>query len=215
MACFFCQPTRNLQACTVGTAHQNNCGGVIWWAVPTVHAADAIEWSTPRLLCIAGDFTKYDEHAVQQINRNIELIRYRKYGEELLLLGLVNATAAIDAVEDEPVKTQYKTVSENLTQAKPGLRDRYEELCAYALALGDDVQQKTLKFYFAFKRLKNFACVEIYNQAEKILVYVKIDPNSVDLEGNQGFLRDVRSAPATWKSPSSQLRIWRGQRTIY
>src|SRR5213082_1739103 len=34
--------------------------------------ADAIEWSSPRLLCIAGDFTKYDVHAVQQINRNIE-----------------------------------------------------------------------------------------------------------------------------------------------
>ena len=28
--------------------------------------ADAVEWSFPRLLCIAGDFTRYDEHAVQQ-----------------------------------------------------------------------------------------------------------------------------------------------------
>lgn len=35
--------------------------------------SDSIEWSSPRLLCIAGDFTKYDQHAVQQINRNIEL----------------------------------------------------------------------------------------------------------------------------------------------
>src|SRR5215469_15926972 len=45
-----------------------------------VSLADAIEWTTTRLLCIASDFTKYDEHAVQQINRNIELIRYRRYG---------------------------------------------------------------------------------------------------------------------------------------
>jgi hypothetical protein len=28
--------------------------------------ADSIDWSSPRLLCIAGGFTKYDEHAVQQ-----------------------------------------------------------------------------------------------------------------------------------------------------
>ena len=34
-----------------------------------------IEWSSPRLLCIAGDFTKYDAHATQQMGRNIELIR--------------------------------------------------------------------------------------------------------------------------------------------
>jgi len=37
---------------------------------------ESIEWSAPRLLCIAGDFTRYDEHAVLQMNRNIELIRY-------------------------------------------------------------------------------------------------------------------------------------------
>src|SRR5688500_2544989 len=43
--------------------------------------AAEIEWSTPRLLCIAGEFTKYDAYAVQQIPRSIELIRYRKYGE--------------------------------------------------------------------------------------------------------------------------------------
>src|SRR5918995_6214126 len=33
--------------------------------------ADGIEWDNPRLLCVAGDFTKYDEYAVQQIDRNI------------------------------------------------------------------------------------------------------------------------------------------------
>ena len=58
-------------------------------------AAEAINWGAPRLLCIAGDFTKYDEHEIQQIPRNIELIRYRRYGDELLLFELVNATAAV------------------------------------------------------------------------------------------------------------------------
>jgi predicted transport protein len=160
--------------------------------------ADKIEWSNPRLLCIAGDFTKYDQHAVQQINRNIELLRYRKFGEELLLVELVNATSAQGAQvvatdNGKGSKIQYKTVSDNLVQAKPALLDIYESLSAFLNSLGDDVQQKTLKFYIAFKRLKNFACVEIYNQAEKVLVFVKIDPDSVDLEANKGFLRDVRS----------------------
>jgi hypothetical protein len=34
-------------------------------------------------LCIAGDFTRYDEYAVLQIPRNIELLRYRRYGGDL------------------------------------------------------------------------------------------------------------------------------------
>ncbi|HNB24535.1 MAG TPA: DUF91 domain-containing protein, partial [Candidatus Melainabacteria bacterium] len=62
--------------------------------------ADLIDWPGTRLICIAGEFTKYDVHAVQQINRNIELIRYRKY-EDLLLLELVNSTAADAAVEKQ------------------------------------------------------------------------------------------------------------------
>ena len=56
--------------------------------------ADKIDWGAPRLICIAGDFTKYDKHAVNQIDRNIELLRYKRYGDELLLLDLVNTKTA-------------------------------------------------------------------------------------------------------------------------
>ncbi len=157
--------------------------------------SDAIEWPSPRLLCIAGDFTKYDEHAVQQINRNIELIRYRRYGDDLLVLELVNATTAVVVYSDndkpvKPGKSQYKTVTEYLAQAKQEQKDLYEEIKAYLMAQGDDVQFKVLKFYFAFKRIKNFACVEVHTGTGKLLVYVKVDPESIDLE--KGFTRDVK-----------------------
>jgi predicted transport protein len=159
-------------------------------------AADSIEWGSPRLMCIAGDFTRYDEHAVQQINRNIELIRYRRYGSSLLLFELINATTAQPMVTGGTTPggkgtKVYKTVSEYLDQAKDDLRDRFEALKAFLMALGDDVQMKTLRFYFAFKRIKNFACVEIRPQAGTLLAYVKVSPDSVQLE--DGFLRDVRS----------------------
>lgn len=151
--------------------------------------ANVIEWSSPRLLCIAGDFTKYDEHAVQQINRNIELIRYKKYGEELLLLELVNATTAQPVI---PPDKKYKTVTDYYDQADTKLKDLYEALEAFLLALGDDVQKKTLQYYIAFKRIKNFATVEIHTKTRKLLVCVKGDPDKVDLKANKGFLRDMR-----------------------
>lgn len=156
--------------------------------------ADAIEWDNPRLLCIAGDFTKYDEYAVQQIDRNIELIRYRRYGDELLLFERANApilaTAEITPTGAITPKPVYKTITEVLDQASPDLRDRYESLKAFLLALGDDVQINTLKYYYAFKRIKNFACVEFRTQQNNVLVYVKADLDSVALE--RGFTRDVR-----------------------
>lgn len=162
-------------------------------------ATDPVEWSSPRLLCIASDFTKYDKHAVQQIDRNIELIRYRRYGEELLLFELVNAPTS--QVIHKPVGSNdtgipkpppaTKTVEDYLAQAKKEQRDRYEALKAFLVALGDDVQTKTLKYYFAFKRIKNFACVEIHPQTGNILVYVKVNPDTIVPE--HGFTRDVRN----------------------
>jgi predicted transport protein/RecB family endonuclease NucS len=161
-------------------------------------AADKIDWKGTRLLCIAGDFTKYDQHAVQQINRSIELIRYRHYDDDLLLLDLVNATtatatAATDMASTGEIKKsgKAKTVGEYLNQSPQALKDLFEEMRAFLLALGDDVQMKELQFYFAFKRIKNFACVEAHPATPKLLVYVKVDPASVDLK--PGFTRDVRN----------------------
>ncbi|MCP4745815.1 MAG: DUF91 domain-containing protein [Desulfobacteraceae bacterium] len=156
--------------------------------------ADSIDWSGPRLLCIAGDFTKYDQHAVQQINRNIELIRYRHYGSDFLLFELVNATTAQNGESrgSTPLingKRNYKTVSEYLVQADQSLIDLFESLKAFVFAMGDDVQMKTLKFYFAFKRFKNFACVEIHPQTAQLIIFVKVDSSTIKLE--DGFTRDV------------------------
>lgn len=156
-------------------------------------AAHAIDWSAPRLLCIAGGFTRYDEHAVQQMNRNIELIRYRRFGDGLLLLELVNAATAAGTAPQpagDSGSTTYKSVSETLAGLEGHLLDLYEEVRAYLLALGDDVQEKTLKFYVAFKRLRNFACVEVHPGKKCVTAYLKVDPDGIRLQ--KGFTRDVR-----------------------
>jgi predicted transport protein len=153
---------------------------------------DKVDWTSPRLLCIAGDFTRYDEHAVQQINRNIELLRYRHYEAGDLVLELVNATTgAVEPSATSGAKPlQYKTVSEYYAAAPAELKDLFDSLETYLLALGDDVTKNTLKLYFAFRRIKNFACVEVHPQTKQVLVYVKVDPDKVPLE--PGFSRDVR-----------------------
>ena len=158
-------------------------------------AAAQIEWSSPRLLCIAGDFTRYDEHAVKQMGRNIELIRYRRFGDSLLLLDLITSTSAQEtnpaAIKRAAGQGQtYKTVSEYLADADEALSNLYKDVQAQLLALGDDVQEKTLRYYIAFRRLKNFACVEIKPQANVVRLYLKVDPATVTIE--EGFTRDVR-----------------------
>lgn len=163
--------------------------------------AKKVEWSSPRLICIAGDFTRYDGHAVKQINRNIELLRYRRFGDELLMIELVHtpkiakasvsqevAPVAAGAATKDPYL--WQRIDYRLANASPALRDLYEAVASYLMSLGDDVQRKQVQLYVAFKRIKNFASVEVYPKIETVTVFLKLDPNTVQLE--DGFTRDVR-----------------------
>lgn len=164
--------------------------------------AENIEWSNPRLLCIAGNFTKYDEHAVQQINRNIELLRYVRFGEEFLLFEMVHAVElnhlntankgpkiSPTTEETEIEQNSERRVEENFERCSTELKDLYYELEAFLFSLGDDVQKKTLERYVAFKRIKNFACIEFQSVHNRIQFTLKVDPSKIDLE--DGFSRDV------------------------
>lgn len=159
-----------------------------------VKYCENIEWSSPRLICIANDFTKYDIHAVKQINRNIDLIKYKNYKEELLLLEMVHTNIVSD--EYKPIgsagngtKNKYKTVEDYLEDANNELKNRYYILKDFIMSLGDDVQEKKLKNYFGFKRIKNFACIEIHPKSDLVLIYTKANLNDINLEN--GFTRDV------------------------
>ncbi|MEV7383882.1 hypothetical protein AB0O10_37155 [Streptomyces lydicus] len=56
-------------------------------------AAAQVLWSGPRLICIAGDFTRYDVHALREHRRSIDLVRYRYFGSDLLGLETVASVA--------------------------------------------------------------------------------------------------------------------------
>ena len=164
-------------------------------------AAEAIDWRNPRLICVASGFTKYDEHAVNQMNRSIDLVRYRDFEGELLALELIHSSR-VDSVTSvdapyvapgggtSPAPATYKTVTEYLEQSPPELKDWFGELDDYVRALGDDVTQKTLKYYIAYRRLRNFLCVEVLPARRQLTLYLKVNPDTVDLI--EGFTRDVR-----------------------
>ena len=168
---------------------------------------DSIDWSSPRLICVAADFTRYDAHAVQQIDRNIELIRYRQFGNEFLLLELVNTTPTKTSGSSKTPKTKAAAKlgtlygAEALATAKPETRELFESLEAYIMSLGDDVQRKDLKLYIAFKRLRNFTTVEVYK--DKLLLHVHLNPDDVELI--EGFTRDVRNI-GHWGT--GDLEVW-------
>ncbi|MFD2179534.1 DUF5655 domain-containing protein [Veronia pacifica] len=162
-----------------------------------------IEWSGARLICIATDFTRYDEHAIALIDRNIELMRYKYFGDDLFLLELVEAQqtqhqspkrlvekesavatpSQIFKVEIKESEERKDTHSARKEQASEELLAMYESICDFANSLGDDVQRKELKFYTAFKRIKNFFCVQVWatQRNPSLRLYLNLNPDDIEL----------------------------------
>lgn len=153
--------------------------------------ADKIDWTMPRVVCIAGDFTKYDESAIKQMNRNVSLIRYKKFGSDLLMFEHINenvATAIPDTdVQTTKTKSTDKTFDEQLKTADESVKTLYQDLTNYILSLGDDVSETHLKLYAAFKKIRNI--VTVVALKKKLILNLPIDVTSVTFE--PGFSRDV------------------------
>lgn len=156
-------------------------------------AAELLDWSVPCVICVANDFTKYDVHAVNQMQRNIKLVKYRKYGGELMLFEHLNAPMVqpMDRAnaEDQRRGNGQKTHIEKLAAAPAALRTLYEDICNYVESLGDDIVSNQLKLYLAYKKVQNLVCIEIYSR--QLILYLKLNPDTVNLE--EGFTRDMRN----------------------
>lgn len=168
--------------------------------------ANEIDWSMPRVICIANDFNKYDEEAIKQINRNVSLIRYKKYGNELVLFELLNAnTVAPLEIEKEVINKKQvdKSFIEQYSNAPIKFKAIFDELKEFALSLGDDVTANILKLYTAFKRIKNFATMEIYQS--NIRLNLKLNPEEFKSQFSD-TLRDIRNI-GHWGCGDLQLII--------
>ncbi|MEU8649666.1 DUF5655 domain-containing protein [Streptomyces sp. NPDC048737] len=151
-----------------------------------VTAASQVLWSGPRLICVAGDFTRYDVHAVREHRRSIDLVRYRFFGSDLLGLETVASVSG-------GMQVVHRARRGLVAQAAAGVQGvAMVELAGAVdevlLGLGDGVNRVERKQYRAYQRLRNFACM-CPPQRSKLLVYLKVNPKDVDLVPD--FTRDV------------------------
>lgn len=92
--------------------------------------------------------------------------------------------------EKKIVTNQVITVQEKIKKAPKGLQEIYNQLVKKLTSLGEDITVQPKKHYMAFRRHRNFASVQIYNQSKLIRVYLNLDPDKIEI--NSSYLRDVR-----------------------
>ncbi|MGW1104305.1 DUF5655 domain-containing protein [Streptomyces sp. NPDC002540] len=166
-------------------------------------AAESIDWRNPRIVCIAASFSHHDRVAVHRLYERIDLVRYRVFDGGLLSLMLIESAPGSPRpapalwrrrVREEASRTGSGGSASPSVQVSRGvapgcLQDLYAELDEALTAWGE-VEVAPLMHYIAYRRLVNLASVVFRPKHEAILVYLRLDPDTVKLE--ESFTRDMR-----------------------
>ncbi|MFE7213810.1 DUF5655 domain-containing protein [Streptomyces sp. NPDC057611] len=166
--------------------------------------AESIDWRNPRMVCIAAGFSLHDRVAVHRLRERIDLVRYRVFEGGLLSLLLIESTPGSTRSISERRQIREREVTagaaskDGKTSAQATatagaipscLQELYAELDE-ALTVWGEVEVAQLRHYIAYRRMVNVASVIFRPKHEAILVYLKIDQDTVELE--EGFSRDMR-----------------------
>ncbi|MGW7516402.1 DUF5655 domain-containing protein [Streptomyces sp. NPDC054796] len=159
-------------------------------------AAGAVDWSNPRVVCVAGEFTYHDTVAVEEIGRRIDLVSYRIFDDVLTLqlvvsvAGTSNATnlGAVSRRSHSSEAAPMAGVQQRLDRAPAKIKELFGAVDE-RLLLPEGARVEPQQLYFVYRRMQNFASVRVLPRKEVVAVNLKLDPATVELE--EGFTRDV------------------------
>ena len=143
-----------------------------------------IDWSQSRIIFVAPEFTKYQQHAIGFRDLGIQLYEIHKYSSGLILFNEVRSPLerreSISMVykgssETKRITEEIKVYDEDglLRIAEDKTKDLYHELKSSILKLGNDIEVRPTKMYVAFRHNVGFAGVVILKS--KLKIYLNID----------------------------------------
>lgn len=167
--------------------------------------ADSIDHSSTRLICIAADFTRDDLGAYELMPGNIDLVRYRRFGNSQLLLERITSSEATAIPTGIPTSSKAgpdKTISQVLEESEKAAQELFGSIRSAIISQGEDVTEKATKLYFAFKRTRNFASV-VNGKKGEWLLQLHVDPAGLAMK--EGW-RDVTNI-GIWGTGRLQIKV--------
>ncbi|MBD3374850.1 hypothetical protein GF406_07450 [candidate division KSB1 bacterium] len=167
-----------------------------------------VDWSEIRVICLAPEFKKYDIHAVQVMNANIELWQYKFYENSILSIEEVfRRTKSLNSIKTQPMngkspimveagkkaaltrKTAVYYIEDHYKYLNKSILDLFNTIRDYIISLDDSIEESPKKNYIAYKTSQNFVCLETHKR--KIKLYLKVKPDEIMPFPIQG--RNVRN----------------------
>ncbi len=156
-----------------------------------------IDWNSPRVICIAESFNKFDLDTVAILPIRIELLRYAIYENGILQIETENYEQIKSEIKGKTKNSEYtiKTQKEQLQYSlEDHLSDKNDKIkqLFYALrekimSLDKNIIEEPKARYIAYKLSSNFVDIVILSNSLKIFLNVK----SGDLKDPFGIARDL------------------------
>lgn len=173
-------------------------------------ATREIDWSAPRIVCVAGAFTRHDTVAVEMIGHRIDLVTYRVFQDLLTLQLIASASGGRTSPRGETsgaacaASLAPKSVLQYLDESSQDLKEVYADLDELLLSHQDVLKEPQLH-YIAYRRIMNVATVRVQPRNRLLVVNLRLDPETVVLR--EGFLRDMRGLGALGIRDGVEVRI--------
>ncbi len=171
-----------------------------------------VDWNSPRVICIAESYNKFDLDTVDILPINIELLRYRIYENDALLLDAegyqkVNiSTSGIFKKSDKqqkPIRLQKEYSVDELFKGNwEESRELFNHLREKILGLDKNITEKITKLYIAYKLENNFC--EIVPQAKGLRVHLDIPHDKIT---SQKFKVDDISEKGHWATGNTRFYL--------
>lgn len=139
---------------------------------PELASKIELDWSNPRVICIAESYSKFDIDTVEVVPLRIELMRYRFYEQGVLALDAVNVPeahiVALDVAQHAPDEKEQIDIGAHLAKASSEIGELFETLRERITSIDESVVEKATKMYVAYRVTNNFAEVMVGRSQLKI-----------------------------------------------
>ena len=155
-----------------------------------------IYWDSPRVICIAESYNKFDLDTVDILQFKVELFKYKKYSNNTLYLEsekhetLRKIQIKRQDRKKENIKESMRTeysLNEHLKEANANVKELFGALREKILSLDSNISEEPKKLYIAYKLNTNFADIVIWKKFFKVFINVK----SGELKDSRKIAKDL------------------------
>lgn len=173
-----------------------------------------IDWASPRVICVAESYNKFDLDTAELLPIRIELLKYRIYQNNVLLVDLetpqktrIPTSGVFEKSKKEKVtkKKEKYTLKDHLSKTNQKGRQIFEALNEKIIELDESIIVEPKALYIAYKLVTNFADVVIM---KKYALKIFLNMPSGELNDPDGIARDLtKPKKGHWGNGDYEIKL--------